>query len=535
MFDLDNLAKSRLRHISKAQSLCYWLLLVMFFAGFAKQSATAQQPKAKAKVAQDMARWETPPNSKQKSAKQTRPKKSPPAPKVVPAAPKPTPKLTVATNKARKPKRVTKPFISQAPAETGDQDSLSELPAVEQYGTTQHQKLFSVTFNSTQPNIEVRVDGESLGIIDDKLTLTLKLKPGTHTVTLYRNGFEQQDISLDVKVTGKNIVSVPTLKSVVIIPRSTPETITPTPTPVASVALPVPTSTPTPTPTPVAAANPGPNTVEVLRALDALLQRYKDPARSNLITAQDWGEARSLLAPVLRRDAGNSELTARDFLAEGQLLFLEKNYFEARQKFREGVRVMPNSAVLQYALGNTFLISNEPGVAIEHFRAAVSQEQSFALAHKALADAYSKMGDIKNAQAEYLRARSLGFIAPEISASLGRNLMREPTWLQAIAELSAAAERAPTGEIYLNLATCFEALKRPLSSLEAYQSAIKIEPNNAEIYYRLGELLFTLNEFNRAADSFEKYLIKAPDDPKTRRDAARQKANEARRRVETGK
>ena len=67
MFDLDNLAKLRLRHISKAQILCFWLLPMMLFAGFAKKSVTAQQPKAK--VAQDMARWETPPNSKQKLLK----------------------------------------------------------------------------------------------------------------------------------------------------------------------------------------------------------------------------------------------------------------------------------------------------------------------------------------------------------------------------------------------------------------------------------------------------------------------------------
>jgi tetratricopeptide (TPR) repeat protein len=275
--------------------------------------------------------------------------------------------------------------------------------------------------------------------------------------------------------------------------------------------------------------------VEVQRYLDNLIQKFKDPDKTAQVSAQEWAEARAQIAPALRRDSGNYELQARDYLAQGQIKFLEKDYFEALQRFREGVRLMPNSAVLRYALGTTFLVGNQPNEAIEQFRAAVAQESSFALAHKALGDAYTKLGDTKNANNEYLRARTLGFRSADISAALGRNLMREPTWQQAVTELNAAAESKPTVATYLDLATCYDALKRPFAQVDALLSAIKIDPNAAEPYYKLGEIYFANNEFLKAAEAFEKYLFKAPEDPKPRRDTARLRANEARRRAESGK
>ena len=506
------------------------LLSSLILAGL---STPAQQPaaKPKSKVAQEMARWEKPPGAQKNSSAKTTAKKVPPAPKIVPAAPKPVQVVTRDKAKKTRVKASKKPAIPVTKVEEVNPDAVDELPQVEGYGNTQHNKLVPVTFNGTQPNVEVLSDGETVGTIDDKLTLTAKLKPGPHTVTLVRNGFEQLDYPIEVKLNGKNAFALPALKRMTPVTRPTPENPTPTtPTLVA------PTATPTPNPTPTPVVPPiGPSVVEVLRNLDNLILRFKDPNRSETITAQDWNEARNQISIALRRDSGNIELQARDYLAHGQMFFLEKDYFEARKKFREGVRVLPSSSVLQYALGNTFLVSNEPNEAAECFRLAVTQEQTFALAHKALGDAYSKLGDSRNANAEYQRARQLGIVTPEIRVSLGRNLMREPTWGQAIIEFTAAAESAPSAEIYLYLATCYEAQKRPLSALESLLEAVRLDPKAADAYLRLGELYFAQNEFTRAYDSFEKYLIKAPEDPKAKRDAARQRANEARKRAESGK
>lgn len=526
------------------------ILLAAFFLMGVSLHLQGQENKQKtkkpqSKVEQDMERWEKP-KAKAPARPQQQAKKAPPAPKIVPAPPakpkpKPTPKPPL---QARKKASKAKPAVTPAKpkpeitAAKEAEEDMTGIPEVTAYGKTQHQKLQTVTFNSTQPDIELLVDGERIGAIDGKLTLTAKLKPGPHTITLARNGFEQQDLPIEVKTTGKNTVLLPALKPITVprivgtegAPTPTPTMVAPTPTPAIMVA-----AAASPTPAPVVQPVFGSNPVEVLRNVDNLLQRFKDPARTNQVTAQDWADVRNQIAAVIRRDPNNIELLARDYLAQGQLLFLDKKYFEAREKFREGVKAMPNFSVLQYMLGNTFLVSDEPNEALGYFRAAVTQEQSFALAHKALADAFSRLGDSKNANSEYLRARSLGFISPEISAALGRNLMREPTWLQAISELKAAADSQPTAEIYLDLATCYDALKRPLSTVEAYQEAIRANAENAEAHFRLAETYFSLNEFKRAADEYERYLILAPKDPKPKRDLARQRANEARRRAETGK
>ena len=511
-----------------ASKLCLGLLLcALLTSGGGEVSAQNKKSKQKSKLEQDMERWEKPKGKIiVKAAQQSRPN---PVTRVKPAPkPKPAPRV-VRAPKAKAPAR-------PAPSPPPDQAALDALPDTDptgDYGKAQHNKLQTVTFNGTQAKVEVRVDGEAVGLVDDTLTLTAKLKPGPHTITLARPGFVQQDVSLEVKV-GKNSLGLPALAPITLAARP-PE---PAPTPVVP-APPAPTPAPVPTPAPILTPTPapipsGPNSVDLLRGLDGLLQRFKDPERADKVTAQEWIDARALIVPARQRDPSNIELQARDFLAQGQIYFLQKKYFEARQNFRDGLKAMPNSAVLNYALGNTFLISNEPTQAIGYYRAALAQEQNFALAQKALGDAYSKSGATKEATAAYQRARSNGYASPELSASLGRNMMREQNWQGAVNELKAAT-KAPTVEIYLNLGACYEALKRIFPARDAYVDAAKLDANAAEPFYKLGELYFANNEVGAAADAYEQYLIKAPEDSASKRAGARRQADEARRRSEATK
>ena len=336
----------------------------------------------------------------------------------------------------------------------------------------------TITIFSDVPGTEILVDGVLLGKIDETKKLTTKIKKGQHKLTATLKGFNPQSMNISVAADR----TAHTLN----VGKPIPE---PTPVPVAKAD-----------PTPEPPAPPPPPSA------DEIIQRFINPKETTAVTAEDWQQVLVQTEEALKAES-NSQLTARIHLARGQQSYLKRNYAESLSEFNRAIEALPLSGIAYYGRGNAYLATNQPLQAHKAYaRALELTPEVAALAHKGIGDALTKMFKRSDANYSYIKARDLGYVSPELNKSIARNLIEEKEWQKALSELSAISENDTSAEIQLYLGECYENLKRPLSAYRAYATAGKLDPNSAMAFLKLGDLLYELNEYPEARDSYERAL-----------------------------
>jgi len=165
---------------------------------------------------------------------------------------------------------------------------------------------------------------------------------------------------------------------------------------------------------------------------------------------------------------------------------------------------MPNSALPFYGLGITYLANKQPADAQKAFQKAIQTDQKNAMAHRGLADALRLTGKGKEAINSYKAAIQFGYRTPETRYYLATTLSKTGKHQDAIKELDEVLKEAPKAEIYVALGNAYQALKRDVSALEAYQKAADLDPNSAVAFDSLGNVYFKQREYVKAKDAFEK-------------------------------
>jgi tetratricopeptide (TPR) repeat protein len=66
-------------------------------------------------------------------------------------------------------------------------------------------------------------------------------------------------------------------------------------------------------------------------------------------------------------------------------------------------------------------------------------------------------------------------------------------------------------EVYVALGNAYQALKRDVSALEAYQKATELDQNSAVAFDSLGDVYFKQREYVKAKDAFEKAVALDPE------------------------
>ncbi|HSE21312.1 MAG TPA: tetratricopeptide repeat protein [Pyrinomonadaceae bacterium] len=166
--------------------------------------------------------------------------------------------------------------------------------------------------------------------------------------------------------------------------------------------------------------------------------------------------------------------------------------------FKIAVGLKPFDALAQYALGNAYGVTGHMPEAIDAFKESVRLDPKLIHAHRALAGAYELSGKNDDAIREHLVVLQLKENDPASLYFLGRLYVQTGSFTTAIEYFNRSIAVKPTADAYLGLGLAQAKVSDYLSSILAYNEAIKLEPSNELAQYNLG---LSLRQVGRHADA----------------------------------
>ena len=279
-----------------------------------------------------------------------------------------------------------------------------------------------MTFVTDVPETDIYLQNEKIGTTGKDGQLLRKVPPGEYRATANRTGYY--------------------LKHQTIIVKQRPLTVT-------FVLQPMPVSaTPTPAPTPGATPQPTPTPSDEKTECATPMERFLNPKTTDQVKQPDWQSLLTCTYQDLSRDPSNSALKPQAQFAQGQIDYLGGNFPNALDAFLSASRAAPDFALAHYGLGQVYLASNQPQLAIRPLERAVGLNPKLAIAHKLLGDAWLAMKKEKESGAAYAQAYELGYLPSDASLNRVRSLVKSERWSDALAILPRLAAESPSAEVY---------------------------------------------------------------------------------------
>ena len=359
-----------------------------------------------------------------------------------------------------------------------------------------------ITFITDGAGTQVLISGSLFGTTGSDGKLTMRLKHGTYKVTTRRNGQLSPPSTIVVAPGGPTVFY---LKSNAAAPS-------------AHVNVPAPTT--------ASAAS---------ASAEEIIGRYLDPRQTSGVTAADWQRVVSLSQTGLAQNPGNPQLKAQGLFAEGQVAFLRGDYLTALTSFNSAALTLPDSALAYYGLGNAYLATNQPAEAIRAYGRALQLNKELAMAHKGIGDALTKQGKTKEAFRSYERARNLGVASSSDALSTAQGFIGRRRWNEALRELNEVSKTRQTAEVYMLIGDCYLNLKQPYSAAQAYRRAMELDGKSALAYFKYGNTMYDLHEYQAALQALERSLALDPAGTAIKRERARNMVNNAAKKLGRGK
>lgn len=293
-------------------------------------------------------------------------------------------------------------------------------------------------------------------------------------------------------------------------------------------------------PVTVPVTNSNPAQPIVTQTSAEILKRFIDFQQSAGVTVNDWESVVSQSNAALQANPGDATVKAQLFVAQGQLAFMRGDFSNALIQFNAASGALPQSALPHYGIGRVYLATKQPTEAEDAFERAIKSDKNFALAYKGAGDALTAQGKTKKAQDYYKNAARVGLSngngvvaqsnntrasqnnlntqanvpAPNVrttpyDAELNeaKKLMASRKWQTSLDKLTALSKTYPTSDIYIAMGDNYVGMKQWLSAQQAFRKATEVDSNSAVGFYKLGSVLYQLNEFQAAQEAFEKSLI----------------------------
>lgn len=296
--------------------------------------------------------------------------------------------------------------------------------------------------------------------------------------------------------------------------------------------------------------------VETRQTPEEIFERFMNFQQSAGVTSKDW---ESVVAQT-QNSANGAQTKAQLFIAQGHIAYNRADYSTALIQFKAASQVLPDSALPFYSIGQVYLVTKQPTQAETAFARAIKLNKKLALAYKGLGDALSEQKKTKKAQDYYDDAARIGVAdatspvnaasnvpnaaatpdnknadpttltansAYELELKSARALTTQKKWQSSLDKLLPLAKENPTVETYIAVGDNYFGMEQWLSALQAYRKAIEINPASASGFYKSGLVLFETNEFQAAAEAFEKSLILDQNGMSINRQRARKMADQA--------
>ncbi|MEP6903382.1 MAG: tetratricopeptide repeat protein [Actinomycetota bacterium] len=246
-------------------------------------------------------------------------------------------------------------------------------------------------------------------------------------------------------------------------------------------------------------------------------------------------------------------------------------------QFNSAAQVMPNSVLPFYCIGKVYLVTKQPNEAKSNFEKAIKLNSNFALAYSGLGEVMTAQGNKKKAKDYFQQAALIGMartntettnsvlptnssvsnlnngqnnspsvpttptqqLSPfELELKKARSLTSRKKWQDSLNVLMPLTKSSQTTNLYIAIGDNYSGMKQWLSAQQAYRKAVDLNPNSAAAFYKLGTVMFEVNEFQTAAEAFEKSLILDQNGTTINRLEVRKmadKANERARELKSGK
>ncbi len=360
--------------------------------------------------------------------------------------------------------------------------------------------LITVTFITNEPNVEIWLNDKKYGETNEEATLQKKLAAGDYSVSARNDSgviFPATQISVS-----------PEQNTFKLFEEKVPEAET--------------------------TENVGENkkseeeiAKETTAQVKLIFENYADPKKTDSISATDWDFVYKSAQSGQLQGSSAVDVEAQRWFASGQIELAAGNFTKAFTAFNKAAEFMPNSGLLNYALGNAHLANKQPAEALKAYQKALQLSPKMGMAYKKLGDANRILDKEKEAIAAYKNAMQFGYDNVETRFALALTLLKTKETEQAIAHLLEVEKEKPAAEVYLALGEAFEKTKRDVSAIENYQKAIQASPASANAYFKLGDVYFAQREYVKAKEAFEKAVELDPEGKVLNKAEAQKKLREA--------
>lgn len=200
----------------------------------------------------------------------------------------------------------------------------------------------------------------------------------------------------------------------------------------------------------------------------------------------------------------------------------QDNYEKALEFYKEAIRIDMNHFKAHFNSGIVYFNLKQYGKAVEAFKEAIKIRPDYADAYFGLGVIYSILGDDKKKIEAFKKVVDLfnKSIKSGLSSSeslrwdfLGGSYSELGQYDKAIEALKEAIKIKPDNtDIYKLLGSAYGNLKQYEKSLESYKDALKLKPDDAGIYMNLGFAYRDLKQYDKAVEAFKEALKLKPDD-----------------------
>ncbi len=205
-----------------------------------------------------------------------------------------------------------------------------------------------------------------------------------------------------------------------------------------------------------------------------------------------------------------------------------KDFDAARRAFQKAGELDPDSAQAAFGLGQTELQSGRYKEAVDALRRAAMRAPQAGIVHRALAEAYEKVGDAAAAATARMAGYRPGTLPPVLTPELDEvealatgsahelNLAHQAAaqgdFEGAMSHVDRAIEHAPqSADAQLTKATFLMSRQRNEEALQLLEKAVKDSPNEPLVLIGLGDLLLRAGQVDEARQRFEQAVAAAPD------------------------
>ncbi len=196
----------------------------------------------------------------------------------------------------------------------------------------------------------------------------------------------------------------------------------------------------------------------------------------------------------------------------GHVMRATGRHQQAVAAFRAALATEPRLVSAWAGLGQSQLALRSPRDAIASFEAALAHRPGDPRMRFLLAAALLDAGEFARAEAE-LTAVVAVMPTPEALCNLGRALIGQERWRDALEPLEAALRASPSmPEALYNLALAKAAQDDLAGAIGAFERTLAVDPRRSDAWRQLGDARLELGDTARARDAYDRAIAIAPDD-----------------------